>query len=196
MRHLRSPGVILGLIAILLSVSGSAVAARLITGKQIKDNSITGRDIRNRSIGGADISSAAKNQLAGDKGETGAQGAPGPQGPQGPQGPTGPAGMSHFTVVRSPRTSIPSGGNGSARADCPAGTQAIGTGFDASITDVGFVEGFGSFVSGFFFNNSSITVDVEVQAFCATVAATAARSVTTQEGRLTQMIAAAKAAAR
>jgi hypothetical protein len=63
-------------VAMLLSLTGSAVAAKMITGKQIKDASITGKDVKDRSLSGADF----KGSVAG------------PQGPRGPQGPAGPAG--------------------------------------------------------------------------------------------------------
>ena len=64
------------IVAVLLSLSGSAVAAKVITGKQIKDASITGKDVKDRSLSGADFKGSVQ----------------GPQGPRGPQGPAGPAG--------------------------------------------------------------------------------------------------------
>jgi hypothetical protein len=66
------------LVALLVALSGSAVAASLITGKQIKDGTIQVKD----------LSKKARKAL-----HTGATtGIPGPQGPSGPQGPGGESG--------------------------------------------------------------------------------------------------------
>ena len=46
MRKRISPGVILGVFAVVLSVTGSAAAGSLITSAKIKDGTIQGRDIR------------------------------------------------------------------------------------------------------------------------------------------------------
>lgn len=74
-----------------------------------------------------------------------------------------------FTIVDGPELTVQPGGSsdGDFEANCPSGTTAIGTGFNASITDVGFVKSYDFFVGGFFFNNSSIPVEVSVQAICA-----------------------------
>jgi hypothetical protein len=66
-------------VAMLLSLTGSAVAAKLITGKQIRDGSITGKDVKDRSLSTSDFNGSV-------------QGPQGPRGPQGPVGPQGPAG--------------------------------------------------------------------------------------------------------
>jgi hypothetical protein len=66
------------ILALVVAMSGSAVAASLITGKQIKDG----------TIGVKDISKTARTQLTAKA----AVGAPGPQGPSGPAGATGEAG--------------------------------------------------------------------------------------------------------
>jgi hypothetical protein len=65
-------------LALLIATSGSAVAASLITSKQIKDGTIQVKD----------ISKTARAQLA----PKAAVGVPGPQGPAGAQGPNGGAG--------------------------------------------------------------------------------------------------------
>lgn len=61
------------------------------------------------------------------------------------------------------------GGVASPNAYCPTGKTVIGTGFNASIGDVGFVKSYTYFAGAFFSNSSSITVDVTVQAICASV---------------------------
>jgi hypothetical protein len=74
-RHRTSPTLIVALIALVVAMSGSAVAASLITGKQIKDGTIQR----------VDLSKKAKASLKGP------QGLPGPQGPKGDRGDPGPA---------------------------------------------------------------------------------------------------------
>jgi hypothetical protein len=74
-----SASMVVALIALVMAMGGSAVAASLITSKQIK----------NGTIQTADISKKAQNAL---KGKTGATGPAGPAGPAGAQGPAGVAG--------------------------------------------------------------------------------------------------------
>src|SRR4051794_32008540 len=50
MKKVLKPGYIFGLIALLLAMSGSAVAASKITGAQIKDGTITSRDVKRHSL--------------------------------------------------------------------------------------------------------------------------------------------------
>src|SRR4051795_9064957 len=69
------------LVALLVAMSGSAVAASLITGKQIKDGTIQTRDLSKRAV------KALKSSAA-----PGPRGADGPAGPAGPAGPKGDAG--------------------------------------------------------------------------------------------------------
>ena len=74
---------LVGLIALVVAMSGSAAAASLITGKQIKDGTIQR----------VDLSKKAKASLKGPQGPQGPQGAQGPKGEVGDPGPaTGPAG--------------------------------------------------------------------------------------------------------
>lgn len=80
MRRFRgSPAMVVALVAVVLSVSGSAVAAKLITGKQIKNGTITK----------ADLSKAlqARLQATAQPGATGAKGDTGPKGDAGAPGP-------------------------------------------------------------------------------------------------------------
>ena len=53
-RLVPSPAMVVALIALVLSLTGSA-AALVITGKSIKNNSVTGRDIRNGSLTYRDV---------------------------------------------------------------------------------------------------------------------------------------------
>ncbi len=53
------PALLLAVAVVLVSVAGSATAAKLITGKQIKDGSIASIDVRNNSLTGADVKSSS-----------------------------------------------------------------------------------------------------------------------------------------
>lgn len=64
--------------AVLASTTGGAVAAGLVTSKQIKDNTITTQDIKNGTITRADLAPSAV--IAGPRGATGAAGAAGVSG--------------------------------------------------------------------------------------------------------------------
>lgn len=74
---------IVAVIALVSSLTGGAIAATVINGKNIKKNTVTSKQVRNNSLTGADIKngSVAKADLAGDafaagpkgdKGDTGA----------------------------------------------------------------------------------------------------------------------------
>jgi hypothetical protein len=80
--RLPTPGTLIALAALVVVSSGSALAATVITSKQIK----------NGTIQLADMSAAARKALRSAGGPAGARGLPGPAGPQGAQGATGPAG--------------------------------------------------------------------------------------------------------
>jgi hypothetical protein len=120
MRRLRrrpSPGVILGIIAIVLASTGSAIAASQITSKQIK----------NGTIQLTDISKKARVSLEGGRGP---QGAPGPGGPAGPAGPAGATKV----VVRQAAVNVPVTSNQTAQVFCNPGERAVGGGNTTSAT--------------------------------------------------------------
>jgi hypothetical protein len=73
---------VVALLALVMATTGSAVAASLITSKQIKDGTIQTKD----------ISKKAQKALKGKRGATGPAGAAGPAGPQGPAGAAGAKG--------------------------------------------------------------------------------------------------------
>ena len=81
-RKLPSAGLVVGVIAAVLALGGTAVAAKLITGKQVKDGSLQLKD----------LSKQARKKLAGVAGATGPAGAQGPTGATGPTGPKGETG--------------------------------------------------------------------------------------------------------
>jgi hypothetical protein len=53
-RLLPSPAMVVALVALVMSLGGSAYAL-VVTGKQIRNGSVTAKDIRNRSLTGSDI---------------------------------------------------------------------------------------------------------------------------------------------
>jgi hypothetical protein len=54
-RFLPSPAMVVAVVALMVSLGGSAYAALTITGKNIKNGSVTGKDIRNHSLRGSDV---------------------------------------------------------------------------------------------------------------------------------------------
>lgn len=79
-------------------------------------------------IGGAIVAPAVDAKPA----KRGKRGPRGPAGIPGPQGPPGPAGVTEVRFAVGPDTPIGPGQVVTATADCPAGTLAVGGGFDAS----------------------------------------------------------------
>jgi hypothetical protein len=92
-----SPSLIVAIIAVVMASAGSAVAARLITGKQIK----------NGTIQLADLSKSARQALQGGRGPQGTvgpAGAAGAAGQPGAKGDTGDPGRSALSPLRSGET--------------------------------------------------------------------------------------------
>jgi hypothetical protein len=85
MRKHLSPGMILGVIAVVFACSGSAFAGSLITSGKIKDGTIQGRDIKKGTITSDRLSGGVRKELL-------AAGKPGPAGAKGDKGDTGTAG--------------------------------------------------------------------------------------------------------
>jgi hypothetical protein len=87
MRKRLSPGMILGVFAVVLACTGSATAGSLITSGKIKDGTIRGRDIRKGTITTDRLSSGIRRNLL-KAGTTGPKGDKGDKGDTGPAGPT------------------------------------------------------------------------------------------------------------
>ena len=83
MRASRSH-VVVAAVAFAIGATGSATAAKLVSGKDIRDGTITSKDL-SKSL-------RAQLKLAGKPGPAGAPGTPGAAGAQGPAGPAGAAG--------------------------------------------------------------------------------------------------------
>lgn len=178
--RLPSPALIIALAALFAATSGTAVAAKLITGKQIANNSIAGADVKNGSLQKKDLSAKARAALAGVAGPQGPAGPAGPAGPKGADGATGPAGAPGVSgrevVVESTETN--SDAEKTALATCPAGKQVIGGGanvFPNTVDDVVVREAFPSSTTGFYVEAQEIGAiganwQVAAYAICATVA--------------------------
>jgi hypothetical protein len=114
----RSPrhSTVVAYLALVLAVSGTAIAVNKIGSKQIKKDAVRSKHIKNKGIKFGDISDPARAALKGDKGDAGAQG------PAGPEGPPGPPSVPARTVL------VGAGGtpaeNGTALRDAIAGLPA------------------------------------------------------------------------
>lgn len=164
MKRFTRPSWILGLIALVLALSGSAYAGSKITGAQIKDSTITGKDIKNGSIGPSDLSYAAQDGM---------------QGPAGPAGPAGAPGVAGVVTVESTHIDLAPGAYTpqGMQATCPPGKVVIGTGYYGSIAHTGFVKAYGTFVSGFISNDTGVVAhEVHFQAICASASGAVASS--------------------
>ena len=91
-----SPSMVVAIIAVMAASTGSATAAKLMSGKDVRHGSLTGVDIKDGSIALKDLSRSARkaraaagagvngvNGLHGPKGDTGATGAQGERGAAG-----------------------------------------------------------------------------------------------------------------
>jgi hypothetical protein len=90
---------------------GTAIAQRLITGKDVRNGSLTGADLKNGSVRLHDLSKGTQGVLE----NAGPPGAAGSQGPRGEAGAAGPQGLKGDTGARGPQ--------GDAGADGQDGVQ-------------------------------------------------------------------------
>ena len=124
-----NPATVIASLALLFSLSGTAVAGALITGANVKNNSIAGIDILNESLGSKDVKNGSllpKDFKAGmlPAGEQGPAGPPGPPGAQGNPGLNGVSG--HEIVLATSPTN--SDTEKVVTAACPAGKKVVGGG--------------------------------------------------------------------
>jgi hypothetical protein len=117
-----SPSMFVALLALFITLGGTAIAANgLISGTQIK----------NHTIAASKLTPNALNSLRGQIGPAGVPGAGGVQGIQGVPGAIGANGgfnPAKVTIVQSDSVPIAAGAIGTANANCPAGTTVIGGG--------------------------------------------------------------------
>ena len=141
-----SPATVIALLALLVSLSGTAVAAGLLTGADIVDGSLTGADIHDNSLGTKKIKNGSllpidfKALPAGPQGPAGPEGPQGAKGSRGPQGAPGSPGLSAVEVVTkdSPFNEYDVK---EVVVACPDGKLAIGGGGVPIVSGVGWGDG-------------------------------------------------------
>jgi hypothetical protein len=116
-----SPSMVVAVIAVFLSVAGSAAAAKVITGKSIKNNTITSSDIKNNSIKSGDVKNGSLVKKDFKKSQL-------PVGPQGPAGRNGTNGFGLVAYRVGPGADVDPNSQGQDEAICPAGTVVVGGG--------------------------------------------------------------------
>ena len=174
MHHLRRPSTVIALVALFLSLGGSAIAAKhyLITStSQIKPSVL--RQLRGTGGPQGATGPSGPQGAAGPQGTTGAQGGPGSQGP------AGPTNLSALTTILGPSVSVPTGKVGSSVATCPTGSHAVSGGGFGSVSGIDVTEMSSDHQSWIveIANTTGITETVEAEAYCATAGeAVAART--------------------
>jgi hypothetical protein len=115
---------------LVVSATGGATAALVITGKQIKDNSVTTKDIKNGTLKSKDLAASTVAALKGNTGATGPAGPAGPQGATGPVGATGGfTGVQRVSVDRTVNASGDYYGSAFVTVACPTGKIAVSGGY-------------------------------------------------------------------
>jgi hypothetical protein len=138
-----SPATVIASIALFVSLSGTAVAAGLITGKNVLDGSLTAVDIRDNSLGTREIENGSLRPVdfevlpAGPQGPAGPSGPQGAKGAQGKQGVPGAPGLSGVEVVTL-ESIANSSGDKLTEVVCPDGKVAIGGGGETVVKGVNY----------------------------------------------------------
>ena len=127
MRHRPVLAVLVATIALLLTIGGTAAAAKLITGNDIENGSLTGKDVKNKSLTRKDFKGSVKGP-AGPAGAQGAAGSAGAQGAAGSAGATGPAGLVSLQYVEGPTIPLLAGTGVGGNVLCPVGTSVVSGG--------------------------------------------------------------------
>ena len=111
--RLASPGTMLGMLALCVALSGTALAAATIGSSDVINNSLRGIDVKDKSLTKRDFRGSVR----------------GPRGLRGPRGATGAAGATSVVTRVGTPTQINGGGNyGSATVQCNQGERATGGG--------------------------------------------------------------------
>ncbi len=139
MRLLRgvkpTPATVIACIALLISLTGTSVAAVSQLGRntvgtpQLKNNAVNSKKVKNGSLLRADFKAGQVPAGArGPAGPAGPQGAQGPQGTQGIQGVAGAPGATNVRVRQSVSTTLPAGASTFIEVSCLPGERATGGG--------------------------------------------------------------------
>jgi hypothetical protein len=163
------PAIVVAIVALVLSGTGTAFAGKMITGKKIKDDSVTGADIKDGSLTADDL----EGDFTGPRGPEGPQG---PQGQQGIQGIQGPSGLSSLERVQKDQN-IPATAGTQVSVSCPAGKVPIAGGYEAIGSPMQIKGELPTATSGSqmnawmvsVFNNNGTQQTLRVYAICATV---------------------------
>lgn len=91
-RILLKPANAVALVALLIATTGSAAAAKLVSGSQFKNGTLIAADFKANTLLAADFSASAKKSMQGRSGATGPRGDTGEAGPTGAKGSRGLAG--------------------------------------------------------------------------------------------------------
>ena len=111
--RLASPGPMLGLLALCVALSGTALAHGLINSADVVNNSLKGIDVKNKSLTKKDFRGSVR----------------GPRGLRGPRGATGAAGATNVVTRTGTPAPVSAGGNFAiVTANCNAGERATGGG--------------------------------------------------------------------
>jgi hypothetical protein len=147
--RLPAPGTVLGAVALLVALGGTAYAAGVlptgsvgtmqlrndaVVSSKVKDGSLLGRDFKLGQLprgarGPAGLSGPAGAQ--GPTGPAGPAGATGPAGAKGPAGSPGPPGALSLNYVSQDFGPYPSGAQYGGEASCAAGQHALGGGVES-----------------------------------------------------------------
>ena len=125
--RIPSPATIIASLALLLSLTGTAVAGALITGAQIQNNTVSSLDLMNNRVKSVDLKDNDIKRIDAMNGQLRAvdfapgQIQPGPAGPAGPAGPLqGAPGLAGVEIV-TPPSARGSNREPSGRPDVPGG---------------------------------------------------------------------------
>lgn len=130
-------------VALIVALSGTAYAANQIGAQDIKRNAIRSPHIKAGQVKPSDLASSVRSKLGG-------------------------GGLAVTRVEGADLFMQPGEFGGAPLARCPRGTVVVGTGFYGPFSAVGgFVLSYGTFVGGFFANETSIALEGHVQAICA-----------------------------
>jgi hypothetical protein len=105
-----SPGTVIALVALFVSLGGSSYAALKITGKDVRRGTLTGKHLKNRSVTGKDVRPNSLGSRHVKDGTLRAQDfrsgelPAGPRGETGPQGPAGAPGAAAMAASASAST--------------------------------------------------------------------------------------------
>ena len=178
--RIPSPAMIVATLALVLALSGTAVASGLITGAQIKNNSVASVDLTNNSIQSVDVKNNSVTTADVKNGTLlAADFAPGvlQAGAPGPAGPQGAPGLAAVEIVMADGLNDSSSSK-QTEATCPAGKQLIGGGAHIlnAPSDVALDESYPASATkwratAYEINATAANWHLQAYAICATVAA-------------------------